>query len=384
MIGICRIAGSQSRAITISEMAGYSQAPRQPMQACTRLVAGVSGVESTDASRPSIVGLVLLGHRQQEGGMDRLEPEPFHLLDPPADRPRSRPAPRRRALECLMGRCQAVDRRDVDRQAAARAEPMVARCSGPGSTWRPVPPTKMASGSGSPASTSGARPSTGRMLGTPNASALAWIEGDVGRLGLDGIDHPMYASCAASIATEPDPAPMSQTMLVARMSSWARAMARTSACVIRPRLGWVWAKASSALPKRRYRLARLARSGRFGLRTRISTLRGSNSIAGQVGELGLRDPLVGRAQVLADVGPEVVDSPIQQLPGQPGRRQLVAGEKADFLGRPDPIDDRFEGPARQVGQIGVLPAFLHPGEGQLHAADVRQDLEESLPRRSQR
>ena len=56
-------------------------------------------------------------------------------------------------------------------------------------------------------------------------------------------------------------------------------MARTSAWVIRPRLGSDWANASSGLPKSRCRLALLARSGRFGLRTRISTLSGLNSIA---------------------------------------------------------------------------------------------------------
>ena len=97
---------------------------------------------------------------------------------------------------------------------------------------------------------------------------------------------------------------------------------------------------------------------------------------GQVGELGLGDPLVGRAQVLADVGPEVVDPTLQKLPRQPRRRAIVAGEQPDLLGGPDPVDDRLDRPARQAGQIRVLPALLDPGERQLHAADVRHDLEE--------
>ena len=45
------------------------------------------------------------------------------------------------------------------------------------------------------------------------------------------------------------------------------------------------------------------------------TLSGSNSIVGQVGQLALRDPLVGRAEVLADVGAEVVDPAVEQGPG---------------------------------------------------------------------
>jgi hypothetical protein len=44
----------------------------------------------------------------------------------------------------------------------------------------------------------------------------------------------------------------------------------------------------------------------------------------------------------------------------------------------DAIDDRLDGPAGEAGQIGVLPAFLHAGEGELHAADVRNHLEAVL------
>ena len=168
---------------------------------------------------------------------------------------------------------------------------------------------------------------------------------------------------------------MSQTTLVGRTSSCASAIARTSAVVISPRFGSDCAKASSALPNSRCRLAPRARSGRSGLRTRIRTLSGSNSSADQVGQLGLRDPLVGRAQVLADVGPEVVDPPVEQPLRQPRRREVVAGEEAHLLGRPDPVDDRLQRPARQAGQERVLPALLHPRERQLHAADVRHDLE---------
>src|SRR5947199_159838 len=55
------------------------------------------------------------------------------------------------------------------------------------------------------------------------------------------------------MATEPEPAPMSQTTAPGWMASCARARARTSAWVIRPLLGRLWAEKSSGLPKRRKR-----------------------------------------------------------------------------------------------------------------------------------
>src|SRR5207248_2243523 len=33
------------------------------------------------------------------------------------------------------------------------------------------------------------------------------------------------------------------------------------------------------------------------------------------------------------------------------------------------------GATGEAGQVGVVPAFLHPRESKLHAADVRDDLE---------
>jgi hypothetical protein len=101
--------------------------------------------------------------------------------------------------------------------------------------------------------------------------------------------------------------------------------------------------------------------------------------AHQVAQLALGDPLVRRAQVLANVGPEIVDPPIQQLASQPRRWALVAGEQPDLLGGPDSVEDRLDRPAGEIGQVGVLPALLDPGEGQLHAADMRHNLEEVLP-----
>ncbi len=169
---------------------------------------------------------------------------------------------------------------------------------------------------------------------------------------------------------------MSQTTLVGRMSSCASAIGPDLGLGDQAPLGQrlregVVGVAEEPVPAR----PGMARSGRFGLRIRITTLSGSKSVAGDVGQLALRDPLVGRAQVLADIRPEVVDPAVQQRLRQPGRRALVAGEHADLLRGPDPVDDRLDRPAGQAGEVGVLPALLDPGEGKLHAADVRHDLE---------
>src|SRR5262249_219237 len=71
-------------------------------------------------ARLSVAGLRRLGHRQQEGRVQRLEPDPVHLLDPPrhgdvpdVDLPGQ-------PLERLVGGGQAVDRGHVDRQPPAR------------------------------------------------------------------------------------------------------------------------------------------------------------------------------------------------------------------------------------------------------------------------
>ena len=88
---------------------------------------------------------------------------------------------------------------------------------------------------------------------------------------------PPAAICAASMATEPLPAPTSHTMLVGPRSISASAIDRTSAGVSRPCLGFDCRNTSSGLPNSRRPIASLGRSGTFGLRTRIITFSGSGS-----------------------------------------------------------------------------------------------------------
>ena len=63
---------------------------------------------------------------------------------------------------------------------------------------------------------------------------------------------------------------------------------------------------------------------------------------------------------------------------------LLAGEQPDLVGRADAFEHVLQRVVGQVGQERLFPALLHPGEGQLHAADVRHDLERSLPSLSHR
>src|SRR5258708_1146166 len=145
---------------------------------------------------------------------------------------------------------------------------------------------------------------------------------------------PGSLSRAASTATEPEPAPTSQTTQPASMASCARAMARTSACVIRPLLGRLWAKTSSGLPKRRRRpgdggdlglgdegglgpalgedvggVAEAAKAAGGRLQVRPAGLAREDEDVERcefhvlnVAQFALRDALVGGAEVLADVG----------------------------------------------------------------------------------
>ena len=101
-------------------------------------------------------------------------------------------------------------------------------------------------------------------------------------------------------------------------------------------------------------------------------------VAGDLGQLALRHPLVGRAEILANVGRKIIDPPIQQRLGHRRRRMRFAGEQADLVGHANPLEHLFQRMVGQVGQKRFFPAFLHAGESQLHAADVRHDVEASL------
>ncbi len=96
---------------------------------------------------------------------------------------------------------------------------------------------------------------------------------------------------------------------------------------------------------------------------------------GDLGQLGLSDALVGAAEVLADVGAEVVQPAGQQLPGDLRRPLLLAGKQSHRLGRAHLVEDVLQGMSRQVGEVGLLPGLLDAGKGELHRADVGQDLE---------
>src|SRR5262249_53759096 len=147
---------------------------------------------------------------------------------------------------------------------------------------------------------------------------------------------------AASMATEPDPAPISHTILAGKMDSRASARARTSAWVMRPLLGRLWAKASSGFPKAPEAGGRAGGAGgpggqigSAGLSLEDQHVERVEFHRRDVGQLALRDALVRAAKVLADVGAEVVEPARQELAGDLGRPFFVAGKQADCLRRAD-------------------------------------------------
>ena len=92
-------------------------------------------------------------------------------------------------------------------------------------------------------------------------------------------------------------------------------------------------------------------------------------------QFAARQPLVLAAEVLADVGLEVVEAADEQLAGDSRRVVGVAGEQADGFGNADAVQHVVERARGQVGEVGFFPRLFHAGEGQLHGGDVRQDLE---------
>ena len=122
---------------------------------------------------------------------------------------------------------------------------------------------------------------------------------------------------------------MSQTTLVARMSSWASAIARTSACVISPRLGSDWANASSGLPNRRWRSARLGAVGPVRLANQDHHAERVKIHPRYVGKCGLSDAPI-EFQVFADVRPKVIDAAFQET-----RTASRAGVHSSLENSPD-------------------------------------------------
>ncbi len=90
------------------------------------------------------------------------------------------------------------------------------------------------------------------------------------------------------------------------------------------------------------------------------------------------DTFVASAKVLADVGCEVIDVPIDEGPRDIGRAALVGRKQTHLLGRANFFENGLERVLGQVAEIGVFPSLHHAGEGELHAADVRHDDEAIL------
>ena len=94
-----------------------------------------------------------------------------------------------------------------------------------------------------------------------------------------------------------------------------------------------------------------------------------------VAEFPRGDALVLAAQVLADVGGEIVDAAGEELASDAGGMRRFRREQTDGLGRSHLVEHVLERPRRQVGEVRFLPGLLDAREGQLHAADVREHLE---------
>ena len=126
---------------------------------------------------------------------------------------------------------------------------------------------------------------------------------------------PADAICAASIATDPLPAPISQTVLRGPRSSSARAIDAHFA-------GRQQALLGPRLQKRLVGIAEQPAANRLGgpighvrLADQDHHVERRELHLRQLVQLALRHALVGRAEVLADIAREIIDSLIQQRLG---------------------------------------------------------------------
>ncbi len=115
--------------------------------------------------------------------------------------------------------------------------------------------------------------------------------------------------------------------------------------------------------------------GHLGLADQNHHVQRAELLLGNLGQLAAGHPLVRRPQVLTHIGREIVDLAIQEEACHLRRRVGLAGEQANLLRPPDLLENRFRPVRGQVGQERFFPAFLDPGEGQLHGAYVGHDLE---------
>lgn len=121
------------------------------------------------------------------------------------------------------------------------------------------------------------------------------------------------------------------------------------------------------------------RVGRAGPADEDHHVERAEGLGCDVGQTALGHTLVGRAEVFADVGLKVVDALVKKRAGHGRWRPLLAGEQPHRLAAADLVDDPLDRLAGEIGEEGLLPGFLHPGEGELHAADMRHHLEPILP-----
>ena len=222
-------------------------------------------------------------------------------------------AARRRSALRLSSVATLTTRRPPGRSACQAA-------SSSRATSRPLPPTKMASGPAGRRTPPGAVPWTALQVADAERLGVGQDQVIVGRVLLDGVDHARLAQLgrldghrAGAGADVPDDAAGLDVQL--RQGDG-------------PHLGLGdQAALGPALGEHVVGIAEAARSGRRAPGGRAGpacasgscTLSGANSISCDVGQLALRDALVGAAEVLADVGPEVVEAAGQQLPGDPRR-----------------------------------------------------------------
>ena len=99
---------------------------------------------------------------------------------------------------------------------------------------------------------------------------------------------------------------------------------------------------------------------------------------GDFARRSLRDDFIAGAEVFADVDAEAVEPGGRHRPGDELRRPGFGGEESGPFGNADAVENLLDAVARGVAEEGFVPILFDARERQLHAADVRSDLDAFL------
>jgi hypothetical protein len=105
------------------------------------------------------------------------------------------------------------------------------------------------------------------------------------------------------------------------------------------------------------------------------TVEGGDGNPGELPDVGGDDPLVGHAEIFAEIGGVAIAAAFDELGGDHRRRMDLVGEDGRLVVGDDPVDRSFQAAPLSRDEDRVVPRLLELGEGVLDRADVGDEFE---------